>query len=91
MEFRGESAVALTGSRRRIYENSNIHMVMAFFTDEIRTPSVRLSVTQSHRLNRMPDFHEIRHDLFKKNCRASVSFVKIGSVAVTLYLHRRRE
>jgi len=66
MEFRGESAVALTGIRRRIYENSNIHMVMAFFTDEIRTPSVRLSVMQSHRLNRLSDFHEIRHTSFSK-------------------------
>jgi hypothetical protein len=91
MEFRGESAVALMGSRRRVYENSNIHMVMAFFTEEIRTPSVRLSVKQSHRLNLLSDFHEIRHTSFSKNCKASLSFVKIGSVTVKLYSPRRRE
>jgi hypothetical protein len=90
MEFRGESAVAPTGSRRRVYENTNIHMVMAFFMEEV-TPSVRLSVTQSHRLKRLSDYHDIRHTSFSKNCPAGVSFVNIFSVTVKLYVFRRCE
>jgi hypothetical protein len=74
MEFRGESAVALMGSRRLVYENSNIHMVRAFLTEGIRTPSVRLFVTHGHRLNRLSDFHEIRHKSFSKKLSSKREF-----------------
>jgi hypothetical protein len=67
MEFCGERAVALTGRfRRRVYENSDIHVVMAFFKEERITPSVRLSATKSHQLNRLSDFHEIQHKSFSQ-------------------------
>jgi hypothetical protein len=65
MEFRGESAVALTGSRRRVYENTNIHMVMAFFMEEI-TPSVRRSVTQSSAKPFVGFSLHSTYELFKK-------------------------
>ena len=47
--------------------------------------SNRLSVTKYHRLNTLPDFHEIWSTIFYKKL-SSVSFGNIGSVTAILLL-----